>query len=242
MREKQLYAKLSKCEYWLDHVAFLGHVVSRQGLVVDPNKIEAIVKSKNPKNIAEVRSFLGLAEYYYRFIEGFLLIATPVTVTLEKCSIKSFDELKGRLTFAPMLAIPVDNRGFVIHSDASHQGLGCVLMQHGKVIAYASRQLKPHELSYLVHDLELAAIGFSLTIWRHYLYGETFQIFTNHNSSKYLLSQKELKMRQRQWLELLKDYDCTIEYHSGKANVVADALTRKSRSSLAHCKYLHYPI
>ena len=107
-------------------------------------------------------------------------------------------------------------------------------MQHGKVISYASRQLKPYELSYPVHDLELAAVVFALKIWRHYLYGETFQIFTDHKSLRYLLSQKELNMRQRRWLELLKDYDCTIEYHPGKANVVADALSRKSRSSVAN--------
>ena len=97
-------------------------------------------------------------------------------------------------------------------------------MQNGKAIAYASRQLRPNESSYPVHDLELAAVVFALKIWRHYLYGETFQIFTDHKSLKYLMSQRELNMRQRRWMELLKDYDCTIEYHPGKANVVADAL------------------
>ena len=106
-------------------------------------------------------------------------------------------------------------------------------MQNGKVVAYASRQLKPYEMNYPVHDLELAAVVFALKIWRHYLYGETFQIYTDHKSLKYLMSQKELNMRQRRWLELLKDYDCTIEYHPGKANVVADALSRKSSSSSA---------
>ena len=124
----------------------------------------------------------------------------------------------------------------MIYSDASYQGLGCVLMQNGKVIAYASRQLQPHEGSYLVHDLELAAVVFALKIWRHHLYGETFQIFTDYKSLKYLMSQKELNMRQRRWMELLKDYGCTIEYHPGKANVVADALGRKAGSSLAHLR------
>ena len=146
--------------------------------------------------------------------------------------------MKTKLTTAPVLAIPTGNGGFVVYSDASHQGLGCVLMQHGKVIAYASRQLRPYELSYPVHDLKLAAVVFALKIWRHYLYGETFQIFTDHKSLRYLLSQKELNMRQRRWLELLKDYDCTIEYHPGKANVVADALSRKSRSSVANLRVL----
>ncbi|KAK6158149.1 hypothetical protein DH2020_005463 [Rehmannia glutinosa] len=146
---------------------------------------------------------------------------------------KSFDELKKRLTTVPVLTIPSGTDGFVVYSDASYQGLGCVLMQHGKVIAYASRQLKPYEMSYPTHDLELLIV-FALKIWRHYLYGTTFQIFTDHKSLKYLLSQKELNMRQRRWLELLKDYDCTIEYHPGKANVVADALSRKSYGTVSY--------
>ena len=137
---------------------------------------------------------------------------------------------------APILTILSGSRGFVVYSDASHQGLGCVLMQHGKVIAYASRQLKPYERSYPTHDLELAAVVFALKIWRHFLFGETCEIFTDHKSLKYLFFQKELNMRQRRWIELLKDYDCIIQYHPGKANVVADALSRKSVGSLAAIK------
>ncbi|KAK4395954.1 hypothetical protein Sango_1749700 [Sesamum angolense] len=106
-------------------------------------------------------------------------------------------------------------------------------MQHGKVIAYASRQLRPHEMNYLTHDLELAAIVHALKIWRHYLYGETFQIFTDHKSLKYIPTQKELNLRQRRWIELLKDYDCTTDYHIRKANIVADALSRKTVDYLA---------
>ena len=120
----------------------------------------------------------------------------------------------------------------MVFTDASRQGLGCVLMQHGRVIAYASRQLRPHEMNYPTHDLELAAIVHALKIWRHYLYGETFQIFTDHKSLKYIPTQKELNLRQRRWMELLKDYDCTIDYHPGKANIVADALSRKTVDQL----------
>lgn len=118
----------------------------------------------------------------------------------------------------------------MIYSDASKKGLGCVLMQKGKVVAYASRQLKSHEQNYPTHDLELAAVVFALKIWRHYLYGEKIQIFTDHKSLKYFFTEKELNMRQRRWLELIKDYDCEILYHPGKANVVADALSRVSHS------------
>ncbi|VVA24606.1 PREDICTED: retrotransposon, partial [Prunus dulcis] len=155
---------------------------------------------------------------------------------------ESFIELKTRLTTAPVLALPDDSGNFVIYSDASQQGLGCVLIQHGRVIAYASRQLKKHELNYPVHDLELAAVVFALKIWRHYLYGETCQIFTDHKSLKYLFTQKELNLRQRRWLELIKDYDCTIEHHPGRANVVADALSRKSSGSVAYLRGRYLPL
>ncbi|KAL4030768.1 hypothetical protein IC575_009020 [Cucumis melo] len=129
--------------------------------------------------------------------------------------------------------MPDGSGSFVIYSDASKKGLGCVLMQQGKVVAYASRQLKSHEQNYPTHDLELAAVVFALKIWRHYLYGEKIQIFTDHKSLKYFFTQKELNMRQRKWLELVKDYDCEILYHPGKANVVADALSRKVAHSVA---------
>ena len=132
----------------------------------------------------------------------------------------------------PVLTLPDDTGGFTVYSEASHKGLGCVLMQNGKVVVYASRQLKDYEKGYPTHDLELAAVVFALKIWRHYLYGEKCEIFTDHKSLKYIFTQKELNMRQRRWLELIKDYDCEILYHPGKANVVADALSRKSREKL----------
>ena len=126
-----------------------------------------------------------------------------------------------------MLIQPTSGRDYTMYSDASRIGLGCVLMQDGKVVAYASRQLKPHEQNYPTHDLELVVVVFALKIWRQYLYGEKCRIFTDHKSLKYLLTQKDLNLRQRRWLELFKDYDCIIDYHLGKANVVADALSRK---------------
>ena len=206
---------------------------------MDPQKIEAIVNWQPPTNVTEIRSFLGLAGYYRKFVEGFSKIATPLTSLIRKeekfiwsdaCQ-HSFDELKHRLTSAPVLTLPSGSEGFVVYCDASRQGLGCVLMQHERVIAYASRQLRKHEQNYPTHDLELAAVVFALKIWRHYLYGLPCRIFIDNKSLQYLFTQKELNMRQRRWIELIKDYDCTIEYHPGKANVVADALSRKSTSS-----------
>ncbi|KAL5828107.1 hypothetical protein ACOSQ4_019904 [Xanthoceras sorbifolium] len=235
LREKKLYAKFSKCEFWLIEIAFLGHVVSVKGITADPKKIEAVMEWKPPKNVTEIRSFLGLAGYYRRFVKGFSSIATPLTKLLhknvkfewnEKCQI-TFEKLKAMLVEAPILVQPVSGKDYVIYSDASHNGLGCVLTQEGKVVAYASRQLKTHEQNYPTHDLELTAIVFALRIWRHYLYGEKCYIYTDHKSLK-------------RWMELIKDYDCVIDYHPGKANVVADALSRKSIIALkamnAHLK------
>ncbi|KAA0032714.1 DNA/RNA polymerases superfamily protein [Cucumis melo var. makuwa] len=237
LRDKQLYAKFSKCEFWLEQVVFFGHVVSAKGVSVDPQKVEAIVNWERPMSATEVRSFLGLAGCYRRFIEDFSRLALPLTALTrknvkfewsDKCE-QSFQELKKRLVTAPILALPATGKNYVIYCDTSRLGLGCVLMEDGNVIAYASRQLKEHECNYPTHDLELAAVVLALKIWRHYLFGEKCHIFTDHKSLKYIFDQKELNLRQRRWLELIKDYDCTIEYHPGKANVVADAFSRKSR-------------
>ena len=198
LREKNLYAKLSKCEFWLKEVSFLGHIVSAEGIRVDSAKIEAVVNWKPPQRVKEVRSFLGLAGYYRRFVKGFSVIASPLTKLLrkgvkfewtDKCQ-NSFEQLKGMLAKAPVLKQPTSRKEYTLYSDASSIGLGCVLMQKGKVVAYASRQLKPHEQNYPTHDLELAALVFSLKIWRHYLYGEKCRIYIYHKSFKYLLPQK----------------------------------------------------
>ncbi|KAL4022832.1 hypothetical protein IC575_016578 [Cucumis melo] len=235
LRASKLYEKFSKCEFWLEQVSFLGHVVSKAGGSVDPTKIETVTSWPRPSTISEVRSFLGLADYYRRFVENFSSIATPLTQLTRKgapfvwskaCE-DSFQNLKHKLVTAPVLTVPDGSGSFVIYSYASKKGLGCILMQQDKVVAYASRQLKSHEQNYPTHDLELAAVVFTLKIWRHYLYGEKIQIFTDHKSLKYFFTQKELNMRQQRWLELVKDYDCEILYHPSKANVVADALSRK---------------
>ncbi|CAN6721634.1 unnamed protein product [Malus baccata var. baccata] len=205
LRDDQLYAKFSKCQFWLTQVDFLGHIVSAEGISVDPQKVSAVSNWEQPKSVTEIRSFLGLAGYYRRFIQNFSAISLPFTnltrkgvkfVWDENCE-QSFQELKRRLTQAPVLALPDDNGEFEVYTNASLLGFGCVLMQHGKVIAYASRQLKTHERNYPTHDLELGAVIFALKIWIHYLYGEKCCIFTDHKSLKYVFTKKELNLRQR---------------------------------------------
>ncbi|GJR06433.1 reverse transcriptase domain-containing protein [Tanacetum coccineum] len=220
-----------------EHVEYLRLVLEllkKEKLLL---KIEAVKNWKAPRTPTEVRSFLGLAGYYRRFIENFSKIAKSLTILTQKS--KTFDwgeeqelafqTLKDKLCNAPVLALPDGSEDFVVYCDASGIGLGCVLMQRGKVIAYASRQLKIHENNYTTHDLELGAVVFALKIWRHYLYGTKSVIYTDHKSLQHIFSQKELNMRQRRWIELFSDYDCEIRYHPGKANVVADALSRKER-------------
>ncbi|GJS43777.1 putative reverse transcriptase domain-containing protein [Tanacetum coccineum] len=184
LKKVKLYAKFSKCDFWLDSVLFLSHVIDIEGVHVDPFKIEAIKNWTAPTTPTEVRQFLGLAGYYRRFIEGALI-----------------------------LALPKGSEDFVVYCDASIKGYEAVLMQREKVIAYASCQLKKHEENYTTHDLELGTMVFALRLWRHYLYGTKCVVYTDHKSLQYILDPKELNMRQRQWIELLSDYDYEIRYH-----------------------------
>ena len=173
LRENQLFAKLSKCDFWLKEVSFLGHIVSAEGIRVDPVKIEVVLKWKPPQNVTDVESFLGLASYYRRFVQGFSFIASPLTRLLrkgvkfewdDKCQ-SNFERLKEILVEASVLIQPTLGKDYTMYSDASRIGLGCILMQDGKVVAYASKQLKPHEQNYPTHDLELAVVVFDLKIW-----------------------------------------------------------------------------
>jgi hypothetical protein len=239
LRSNQLYAKFSKYEFWLTEVAFLGHIISAGGVSVDPGKVKDVLNWMPPATVSEIQSFLGLAGYYRRFIKYFSKLAKPMTKLLEKnkafewtmtklleCQ-ASFEELKKRLTSSPVLVLPDLTKKFDIYCDASPQGLGCVLMQEGQVVCYASRQLRKHEENYLTRDLEPAAVVHTLKIWKHYLIGHPCEICSDHKSLKYIFTENDLNLRQRHWLELIKDYDLRINYHPGKANVVADALSRK---------------
>ena len=215
--------------------------LSAEGVAEDPSKVEAVVSWERPKTVFEIRSFLGLAGYYRRFVRDFSKLAAPLTRLTRKgtpftwsedCE-SSFLELKTRLTTAPVLIIPQRGLGYTVCCDASLLGLGSVLEQLGRVVAFGSRQLKDHERNYPVHDLELAAVVFALKAWRHYLYGETFDVLSDHKSLSYIFTQRDLNLRQRRWLEYLSDYDFSLHYHPGKSNVVADALSRKNRGMLA---------
>ncbi|KAJ0857320.1 putative nucleotidyltransferase, Ribonuclease H [Helianthus annuus] len=196
LQGNQLYAKFSKCEFWLEEVQFLGHLVNSQGIHVDPAKIEAVKSWITPKNPSKVRSFLGLAGYYRRFIKGFSKIAVPLTALTHKDKPfvwgteqeSAFQTLKHMLCNAPVLTLLDGNNDFIVYCDASNLGLGCVLMQRDKVIAYASPQLKIHEKNYTTHDLELGAVIFALKIWRHYLYGTKCTIFTDHRSLQHIFN------------------------------------------------------
>ncbi|GJX17982.1 putative reverse transcriptase domain-containing protein [Tanacetum coccineum] len=240
LRSEKLYAKFSKCDFWLDSVQFLGHVIDSSRVHVDLAKIEAIKNWAAPITPTEVRQFLGLAGYYRRFIKEFSLISKPLTKLTQKNKPyvwgddeeEAFQTLKLKLCSAPILSLPEVSKDFVVYCDASLKGFGAVLMQREKVIAYTSRQFRKNEENYMTHDLELGAVVFALRLWRHYLYGTKCTVYTDHKSLQYILDQKELNMRQRRWIELLSDYDCVIRYHPGKANVVADALSRKDKEPI----------
>ncbi|GJV79824.1 reverse transcriptase domain-containing protein [Tanacetum coccineum] len=204
LADREIVCQFSKCDFRIRIMQFLGHLIDSQGLHVDPAKIEAVKNWTSPTRPTE------------NYIRG-------------EEQESAFQLLKQKLCEAPILALPEGNDDFVIYCDASLQGLGAVLMQREKVIACASRQLKPNEENYTTHDLELGAMIFALKIWRHYLYSKKCTIFTDHKILQHVLCQKELNMRQRRWLELLTDYDCEICYHPGKANVMADALSWKKQ-------------
>ncbi|GJT13131.1 putative reverse transcriptase domain-containing protein [Tanacetum coccineum] len=251
LKKEELYAKFSKCEFWIPKVQFLGHVIDSEGIHVDPAKIESIKDWTSPKSPTEIRQFLGLAGYYRRFIEGFSKIAKPMTkLTQKKVKFEwgdkqetAFQLLKQKLCSAPILALPEGSEDFIAYCDASKKGLGAVLMQREKVISYASRQLKIHEKNYTTHDLELGVkFWFSLSrSGEHYLYGTkcTVFCFTVHRVCNTSIYQKELNMRLcRSGLRLLKGLrDCDyLVIHLGKANVLCDALSRKERRTTVDVK------
>jgi hypothetical protein len=239
--EHQLYARFSMCEFWINEVPFLGHVIAPDGIAVIPSKVREVMEWVPQTSMSQVRSFLGLAGYYRRFILNFSKIAKPITELLKKsskyiysdASDEAFKVLKKLLTTSSVLTQPDIAMPFDVYCDASGTGLGGVLMQEGRVISYNWRQLRRYEEHYPTHDLELAAVVMALRTWWHYLLGNVVHIYMDHKSLNYIFTQPDLNMQQWRWLELIKDYELEFHYHPGKANIIADALSLK-----AHCNYL----
>eukprot|EP00253_Pinus_taeda_P019676 PITA_19676 len=235
LREHQLYAKFSKCDFSKEEIQYLGHVITRDGIAVDPEKIKAIMEWPVPKDVVDIRSFMGLTGYYRRFVEGFSKVAFPITSLQKKgrafqwtqnCQ-KSFEQLKHLLTTAPILSIANPDKDYVVCIDASKEGLGGVLMQEGKVLAYESRKLKEHEQKYSAYDLELADVIHALKMWWHYLMGMKFLLLTDHHSLTNYFSQPTLNARQARCVDFLSGFDFDIKHLQGKENRVADALSQK---------------
>jgi hypothetical protein len=209
--------------------------MSEEGITLDPEKIKAFDGWTTPMNVSEVISFMRLASYYKKFIEGFSNIAHLIT-SLQKKSVKfewtsdcerSFQHLKHLLTSAPILRIVDPNKDFVVCIDACKEGLGGVFSQNGHVVCYDSRKLKEHERHYVTHDLELEAIVHALNMWRNYLMGKIFELRTDHSGLKYLFGQPTLNSKQSRWLGFLNEYDFDIKHTKGKENKVVDALNKR---------------
>jgi hypothetical protein len=215
----------------------LGHVLSEEGVVVNPDKIRSIMEWPTPKDILDIRSFMGLAGYYRRFIKGFSKIECPIT-TLQKKGIKftwtqkceeRFQTLKHLLTHAPVLKIADFEADFLVCTNACKEGLGGVLMQGESVVCYESRKLNEHEVNYVTHDLELAAIVHTLKMWRHYLLGRKFVLMTDHCGLRYLFGQTKFNAKQARWMAL-SEFDFEIKHIKGKENRVVDALSRSMKT------------
>jgi len=254
LRTHQLYAKLSKCEFMVDSVEFLGHIMSDQGISVDPHKVESVKKWPAPKNTSELRSFLGLATFYQKFVKGFSQIAAPLTELLRKENRfewsgqhdTAFAELKEALTKAPVLLVPDPRKPFQMDTDASDFAVGAVISQMDRrgnlrPVAFHSRKLNPSEINYSTREKELLAIVDTLRKYRYLLLGTPIKIFTDHESLKYFRTQPNLTRRQARWSQSLSEFDHEIIYKPGKTNVVADALSRRADLKLEAVQVVAIP-
>src|SRR5438105_5778201 len=235
LRAARLFANLGKCIFCTDRVAFLGYVVTPQGIEVDDSKIEAMKSWPVPETITKVRSFLGLAGFYRRFVRDFSTIAAPLHELTKKgvsfywgpAQEQAFELLKDKLTHAPLLQLPDFGKTFELECDASGVGLGGVLIQEGKPVAYFSEKLSGPVLNYSTYDKELYALIRSLETWQHYLCPKEFIIHSDHESLKHIRSQSNLNRRHAKWVEFIESFPYIIKYKKGKDNVIADALSRR---------------
>jgi hypothetical protein len=235
LRKEKLYANLKKCSFCLDKVVFLGFVVGAKGIAMDVEKVKAIKEWPTPKSITEVRSFHGLASFYRQFVKDFSTLAAPLTEIVKKYvgfkwgseQDRAFIEIKERLCGAPLLALPDFSKTFEIECDASGIGIGAVLMQEKRPIAYFSEKLNGAALNYPTYDKELYALVRALETWQHYLWPKEFVIHTDHESLKHLKGQGKLNRRHAQWMEFIETFPYVIKYKQGKENIVVDALSRR---------------
>ena len=220
LRAQNLYAKLAKCTFCVLKVIFLGYVVSEHGIEVDSEKVKAIESWPTPKNVGDVRSFHGLASFYRRFIRDFSTIAAPLTEVIKKSvgfkwgdeQERAFALLKSKLISAPVLVLPNFDRTFEVECDASGIGIGAVLMQEGKPIAYFSENLSGAALNYPTYDKEMYALVRALKTWQYYLLPKEFIIHTDHKSLKHLKGQNKLNKRHAKWSEFLESFPYVIKY------------------------------
>src|SRR5947207_13452421 len=235
LRVARLFANLGKCIFCTNRVAFLGYVVTPQGIAVDDSKIEAIKSWPVPETITKVRSFLGLAGFYRCFVRDFSTIAAPLHELTKKgvsfywgpAQEQAFELLKDKLTHAPLLQLPDFGKTFELECDASGVGLGGVLMQEGKLVAYFSEKLSGPVLNYSTYDKELYALVRSLETWQHYLWPKEFIIHSDHESLKHIRSQSNLTRRHAKWVEFIESFPYVIKHKKGKDNVIADALSHR---------------
>ena len=235
LRREKLYAKLKKCSFCMDKVVFLGFVISADGVHVDEEKVKAIKDWPTPKSVGDVRSFHGLASFYRRFVKDFSTIAAPLTEIIKKdvgfkwkeAQELAFNTLKDKLCSAPILSLPNFNEAFEIECDASGIGIGAVLMQGRRPIAFFSEKLHGPQLNYSTYDKELYALVRALETWQHYLWPKEFVVHSDHESLKHLKGQGKLNKRHAKWLEFIETFPYVIKYKQGKENIVADALSRR---------------
>ena len=238
LRQEKLIGKLSKCEFGISSMEFLGHVVSDQGIATDPAKIKAVQDWPTPRNAHDVMKFLGLSNYYRRFVKDFSKIAAPLTTLTgnvpfdwSPAAESAFQSLKTSLTTTPILVLPDPSKPFIIECDASKFAIGQVLCQgegrDRRVVAYESRKMIPAEINYPVHDQELLSVIHALKKWRHYLHGGKVRVITDNWATKFFLTKPELNKRQAGWLDFIQEFNLDIIYRPGKENTVADALSRR---------------
>ncbi|KAK8919251.1 hypothetical protein KSP39_PZI022114 [Platanthera zijinensis] len=232
---------MSKCSFGQQEVEYLGHLVSADGVKADPRKIESMISWPRPLTIRALRGFLGLTGYYRRFVRDYGKIARPLTQLLQKDAFSwqdeaetAFQALKRAMTTTPVLTLPDFTQEFVVETDASGVGVGAVLMQGGRPIAFYSKALAPRTLGLSVYEKEMLAVIHAVALWRPYLLGRRSKIRTDHQSLKHFLEQRISSPLQQKWVTKLLGYDYEIEYRPGKDNRVADALSRLPEGALAH--------